>query len=52
MLLVTHDRQAIAAADHVICAESDHRVLEGSMEEMIRLSDFCRQLTAKGGQAE
>lgn len=52
VLLVTHDRQAIAAADHVICAESDHRVLEGSMEEMIRLSDFCRQLTAKGGQAE
>lgn len=52
VLLVTHDRQAIAAADHVISAESDHRVLEGSMEEMIRLSDFCRQLTVKGGQAE
>lgn len=52
VLLVTHDRQAIAAADHVISAESDHRVLEGSMEEMIRLSDFCRQLTGKGGQAE
>lgn len=52
VLLVTHDRQAIAAANHVISAESDHRVLEGSMEEMIRLSDFCRQLTGKGGQAE
>lgn len=52
VLLVTHDRQAIAAADHVISAESDHRVLEGSMEEMIRLSDFCRQLAVKGGQAE
>lgn len=52
VLLVTHDRQAIAAADHVISAESDHRVLEGRMEEMIRLSDFCRQLAVKGGQAE
>lgn len=52
VLLVTHDRQAIAAADHVISAESDHRVLEGRMEEMIRLSGFCRQLTGKGGQAE
>ncbi len=52
VLLVTHDRQAIAAADHVISAESDHRVLEGRMEEMIRLSGFCRQLAGKGGQAE
>lgn len=52
VLLVTHDKQAIAIADHVISAEEDHRVLEGSAEEMIRLSDFCRQLMKKGGPAD
>lgn len=52
VLLVTHDKQALAIADHVVSAEEDHRVLEGSAQQMRMLSDFCRQLMEKGGKAD
>lgn len=47
VILVTHDRQAVAVADHIVAAQEDHSVLEGSDKELRLLSEFYRQLMSE-----
>lgn len=44
VILVTHDRQAVAVADHIVAAQEDHSVLEGSDKELRLVSEFYNQL--------
>lgn len=44
VILVTHDRQAVAVADHIVAAQEDHSVLEGSDKELRLMSEFYNQL--------
>lgn len=49
VILITHDREAVRAADHVIVAEEDHSFHEGDGETVSLTSGFYRQLMQKGG---
>lgn len=49
VILVTHDRDAVRAADHVIVAEQDHTIVEGSAKTVALMSEFYRQLMEEGG---
>lgn len=44
VILVTHDRQAVSIADHIVVTEEDHSVQEGTQKEMELMSAFYRQL--------
>ena len=52
VIMVTHDRKLIGDCDHIIALEGDHRIIEGTPEEMIKISDFVRELSGKGGEAD
>lgn len=49
VILITHDREAVKAADHVIVAEEDHSFHEGDGDTVSLVSGFYRQLMQKGG---
>ena len=49
VLLVTHDREAVKAADHVIVAEEDHSFHEGGQKDVALTSRFY-QILMEGGQ--
>lgn len=49
VILVTHDREAVRAADHVIVAEQDHTFVEGDAKTVALMSEFYRQLMEEGG---
>ncbi len=49
VILVTHDRSAVRAADHVIVAEQDHTFVEGDAKTVALMSEFYRQLMEEGG---
>lgn len=47
VILVTHDRQAIRAAGHIVAVDQDGAITEGSLEQMLETSDFFRRMTAE-----
>ena len=49
VILVTHDREAVRAADHIVLVQHDHTVVEGDGAAMARMSGFYRQLMEQGG---
>ena len=44
VVLVTHDKQAIGAADHIIAVESGGKVSEGKLADMLKTSGFFRTM--------
>ncbi len=48
VVLITHDREAVLAADHVIAAEGGHRFIEGDAAQVRMMSEFYRELTEGG----
>ncbi len=52
VIIITHDRKLIGDCDHIIALEGDHRIVEGTPEEMIKISEFVRELSGKGGEAD
>lgn len=50
VVLVTHDREAVMAADHIVVAEGEHRFLEGDQKTVAGASEFYRILM-EGGDA-
>lgn len=47
VILATHDRRAVAVADHIVVAEEDHAVQEGTQKDMELMSAFYRQLVCE-----
>ena len=52
VIMITHDRKLIGDCDHIIALEGDHRIVEGTPEEMIKISEFVRELSGKGGEED
>ncbi|MBR6473159.1 MAG: ABC transporter ATP-binding protein [Firmicutes bacterium] len=52
VIMITHDDKLIGNADHIIALEGDHRISEGSPEEMMKISEFVRVLLGKGGEQD
>ena len=52
VIIITHDGKLIGEADHIIALEGDHRITEGTPEEMMKISEFVRVLAGKGGEAD
>ena len=52
VIVITHDGKLIGEADHIIALEGDHRITEGTPEEMMKISEFVRVLAGKGGEAD
>ena len=50
VFMITHDREAVKAADHVIVAEEDRTFVEGDNNKVSLLSGFYNMLM-KGGEA-
>ena len=50
VFMITHDREAVKAADHVIVAEEEKRFVEGDNQTVSLLSGFYRKLM-EGGEA-
>ena len=50
IVLVTHDREAVKAADHIVVAEGTHRFIEGDQKTLGGMSEFYRILM-EGGDA-
>ena len=48
----THDGKLIGDCDHIIALEGDHKIVEGTPEEMIKISEFVRELSGKGGEED
>jgi ATP-binding cassette subfamily B protein AbcA/BmrA len=44
VIAVTHDPDVIKHGDHIIVINSDHTIDEGSGREMMRISDFYREI--------
>lgn len=44
VILVTHDKQAIGAADHIVTVEEGSKVTEGKLTEMLKTSGFFRTM--------
>ena len=44
VILVTHDKQAIGAADHIIAVEQGSKVTEGKLADMLKTSGFFRTM--------
>ena len=51
VVLITHDREAVRAADHVIVAEGDSKFCEGSPDQVGVMSEFFCKLM-EGGQMQ
>ena len=52
VIMITHDGKLIGNADHIIALEGDHRINEGTPEEMMKISEFVRVLMGKGGEQD
>ncbi len=52
VIMITHDSKLIGSADHIIALEGDHRITEGTPEEMMKISEFVWELAGKGGEAD
>nr|MCR4708958.1 ABC transporter ATP-binding protein/permease [Clostridiales bacterium] len=52
VIMITHDPKLIGSADHIIALEGDHRITEGTPEEMMKISEFVWELAGKGGEAD
>ncbi|MBR3077383.1 MAG: ABC transporter ATP-binding protein [Oscillospiraceae bacterium] len=50
VLLVTHDREAVKAADHIIVVESDHSFHEGDDQTVRLASPFYRHMMTREAQ--
>ena len=50
VFMITHDREVVKAADHIIVAEEEKRIVEGDSGKVSLLSDFYRKLM-EGGEA-
>ena len=50
VFMITHDREAVKAADHVIVAEEGKRFVEGDNKKVALLSEFYNKLM-EGGEA-
>ena len=50
VFMITHEREAVKAADHVIVAEADRQFVEGDNRKVSLLSDFYNKLM-EGGEA-
>ena len=50
IFMITHDREAVKAADHVIVAEEGKRFVEGDNKKVALLSEFYNKLM-EGGEA-
>lgn len=48
VILITHDKEAVMAADHVIAAEGSSRFIEGDAAQVRMMSEFYRELTEGG----
>ncbi|MBR2645691.1 MAG: ABC transporter ATP-binding protein [Clostridia bacterium] len=44
VILVTHDKQAIGAADHIIAVEEGGKISEGKLTDMLKTSGFFRTM--------
>mgnify|MGYP002626202987 CR=1 FL=1 len=44
VILVTHDKQAIGAADHIVAVEKGGKISEGKLAEMLKTSGFFRTM--------
>lgn len=51
VVLITHDKEAVRAADHVIVAEGDSKFCEGSPDQVGVMSEFFCKLM-EGGQMQ
>lgn len=52
VIMITHDGKLIGDCDHIIALEGDHKIVEGTPEEMIKISEFVRELSGKGGEED
>lgn len=48
VILVTHDKQAIGAADHIIAVEEGGKISEGKLTDMLKTSGFFRTMMREG----
>ena len=44
VILVSHDKQAIGAADHIIAVEEGGKISEGKLTDMLKTSGFFRTM--------
>lgn len=52
VILVAHDDMLIRDANHIIVVEDDANIFEGTAEEVSKVSEFFRTMTASGEHSE